>query len=464
VYIVESTVPALPGISALKTVRRDRMAAETLNRFHDEAAIWSALPHSVSILPAYGVTRYNGVPYIRTKYIPAVVNCAGPSVEHLIDRFVVDARILYGILLEVAAVMATLRAKDQYFSHGDLKPANILLDRLPKDSAADTLPGQTVFPYVPLVSDFGLARAFHTRDSSGFRGGDLRYIAPEVLQSEAYDAVRADVYSFGATAVHMLLNRPMRRGDSDQGMSLDEVSRAFAEGRPEIPGEVRRLFESCLETDPGNRPDAFSAIAKQLAEHSGSSGVRLERHVFKNRSSGSEWLDQTIRSSPLMEYLQSRRGLNESEASDIASWIGKAASLRASSRIAEAKELTDCVLTRLPEFPPALAGEAYGCTLDNRPRRAVNLYLLALHGYMEDPDLLDADSKCFAGACSTLAQNIAKVWLELTPEERRRLGEPVRKYAKLGRLRMEDEARSWLSEGIAELIIGNDLEDRKSVV
>src|SRR5262249_58615613 len=67
-------------------------------------------------------------------------------------------------------------------------------------------------PFVPKLSDFGLARHVVESESlnltrAGAVLGTPLYMAPEQCAGEAVDA-RADVYALGATLYHLLAGRP----------------------------------------------------------------------------------------------------------------------------------------------------------------------------------------------------------------------------------------------------------------
>jgi tetratricopeptide (TPR) repeat protein len=122
----------------------------------------------------------------------------------------------------------------------------------------------------------------------------------------------------------------------------------------------------------------------------------------------------------------------------------------------EADKLLAKVLDELPDFPPVFAGLAHSCILREQPRRAINLYLRSLFGYLADPDLLDADRRCFTGACSTFAQSVAVAWFHLNDEEKAKLEEHALVFAIAGRDGEPHDARAWLSLAMVELIVKAD--------
>jgi serine/threonine protein kinase len=158
-----------------------------------------------------------------------------------------------GWLQQVARAMRFLHASG--IVHGDLKPANVLLDA----SGARAL-----------VCDFGHARL---RDagpdtasfSLGGAAGTPRYRDPAVSSGRSLLRKASDVYSFGILAWHVLAGRvPF------EGMDVSAVlAHTAAGGRPDpdalpagVPGPLRVLLSRCWWENQNDRPTAAALVER----------------------------------------------------------------------------------------------------------------------------------------------------------------------------------------------------------
>lgn len=135
--------------------------------------------------------------------------------------------------------------------HGDVKPANILLNRAG----------------VAKLVDFGIARAAD-EDGLAQARGTPRYVAPEVILKRPADH-RADQFSLGATLFHALSGRyPF------DGPSVAEVLRARLETpaedlrriRTSLHAETASVVRGMLEIDPAERFADYQEVQIALQE------------------------------------------------------------------------------------------------------------------------------------------------------------------------------------------------------
>jgi len=137
--------------------------------------------------------------------------------------------------------------------HRDITPGNVLLSR-----TGDVK-----------LSDFGVARATGrmTQTVVGEVKGKYSYMAPEVMQGDAYDQ-RSDVWGMGVVCWESLTTRPMFRGKSDFHV-MEAVLRgplyAPSTFNPGVPKALDAVVMQALERDVSRRFESARAFRKALA-------------------------------------------------------------------------------------------------------------------------------------------------------------------------------------------------------
>ena len=157
------------------------------------------------------------------------------------------------IARQVAQGLAELH--HQGWLHGDVKPANIIVDRRGHATLVD------------LGSVLSLQQACPARERPLV--GTLNYLAPELLVSHGRVSPRCDIYALGATLYELLAGQPPFRGEN-----AAQVARAHLQQRPPqlssllptIPTEVSQLVARMLAKEPLRRPESMNDVVAQLID------------------------------------------------------------------------------------------------------------------------------------------------------------------------------------------------------
>ncbi|HEX6987757.1 MAG TPA: serine/threonine-protein kinase, partial [Planctomycetaceae bacterium] len=258
-------------------------------RFLEEAATMSRLRHQ-HIVPVTAVAEDAGFPY----YVMRLAE--GGSLDRVIGRlrrggaapqesvgfggrFALgrdDWRAFAGIGVQIARAIAFGHACGVL--HGDIKPANVLLD-------AD---GQV------MVADFGPP----PRPEPGGRGritGTYRYMAPE-----RYDGVcdeRSDVYALGATLYELVALMPAFDAEGQDSLVRSILRHELVPPRlvrPDVPPDLDAVIVKAMSRDPAARYASAGELTADLlnflrgrpiaAQASEGLAARWRRFVRRRRS------------------------------------------------------------------------------------------------------------------------------------------------------------------------------------
>jgi hypothetical protein len=171
----------------------------------------------------------------------------GEDLATLLGRI---GRLPAGKALEVArdicAGLAAMHAKG--IAHGDLKPANVLIDG--RGTAR--------------ITDFGVARLTSDPAFGGVLSGTPAYMAPEQLDGVAASTT-SDVYALGLVLYEIFTGRRAHDASSLSGIrsTMNSAPPRPDAIVPELDDAISRLVLRCLERDPAARPrDAREVLAR----------------------------------------------------------------------------------------------------------------------------------------------------------------------------------------------------------
>eukprot|EP01012_Entosiphon_sulcatum_P030782 TRINITY_DN3819_c0_g1_i1.p1 TRINITY_DN3819_c0_g1~~TRINITY_DN3819_c0_g1_i1.p1 ORF type:complete len:432 (+),score=47.09 TRINITY_DN3819_c0_g1_i1:22-1317(+) len=239
---------------AVERFTGDRAALKQLpwgSTVSQEAALLKSLSHP-NIVQFYGIA-YDGPfqPYLTFEYV------SGGSLLRSISQSVplpLPLTLQYGT--DVLRGLAYLHSKGVV--HGDVKPANILIDeRTDTAKLADFGLSSVTTSFVSAV---GLPQWSHSHHHSaaheeGNAAGTLWYMAPEQFTDMLPPSRASDVWSYAVTLLEAATGK---RPWHEYGTARELLSGFTADQCPSIPatlpGDLKTLLLDCLQHNVQNRP------------------------------------------------------------------------------------------------------------------------------------------------------------------------------------------------------------------
>lgn len=273
VFLAEQV--SLSRLVALKVLKPELASDPSyIQRFKNEAKAAAALVHS-NIVQIFEVGESDGVHYIAQEYV-AGLNLS----QFLRDRGPVSPLMAVNVMTQVAAALR--KAKSLGVVHRDIKPENIMLST---DGEAK-------------VADFGLARLDEPMQRSdltqvGITMGTPLYMSPEQIEGRSVDH-RADLYSFGVTAYHMLTGQPPFVGDNPISVAIQhakDTAKPISELRPDLPEALCDIVNKLMAKDPKQRFQSASEVLDALREIQVGSSSADWHDLLRNLQVGAAGVD-----------------------------------------------------------------------------------------------------------------------------------------------------------------------------
>ncbi|MBA3462755.1 MAG: serine/threonine protein kinase [Deltaproteobacteria bacterium] len=244
---------------AIKALKSSAASEEhVITRFEREAKSLATLQHE-NIIHVYDFHRERGALFIVMEYVQGI---------DLYDLLEKCGRLPYDVAAIIAMQVARALDYVHYRSivHRDIKPANVMLSRQGGVK----------------VMDFGIARdtSFGDLTEAGTGIGTPAYMSPEQVLGDKLDA-RSDIFSLGVVLYQMVTGKkPFVEDEKRSAMHKIRLEKHVGARKlnPDIPRELERVIDKCLEKQPRDRwrsaQHMVMALERFLARH-----VEMNHHA-----------------------------------------------------------------------------------------------------------------------------------------------------------------------------------------
>jgi hypothetical protein len=269
---------------AVKVMRPGVLGPDHLHRFEREADVLGRFQHP-GIARIYDAGRMGAGPGAQHYLVMEVIE-GQPLTTFAADR---QLSLRDRLRLMIRVCQAVMHTHQKGVIHGDLKPANILVNA----------EGQ------PKILDFGLSHALENDSAAGADAGSRRlagtlpYLSPEHVAGDSTTAdTLSDVYALGVVLYELLSGRRPRNLQRRAGLS-DLRDAAAAEPPPlgnldrRCRGDLEAVAAKALARNRTERYQSVAELADDLertlrdepvAARRGGSLYRLRKFVRRNRA------------------------------------------------------------------------------------------------------------------------------------------------------------------------------------
>jgi serine/threonine protein kinase/tetratricopeptide (TPR) repeat protein len=232
-----------------------------LSRFQREARAASALNHA-NICTIHEVEEHDGQPMIVMELLE------GETLKQRIRAGPIPTGELVDFAIQTSEALEAAHAKEVI--HRDIKPANIFVTRRGHAKILDFGLAKVGLVLDQRASDGEIAETTVTIQDqltgAGSALGTVSYMSPEQVRARQLDA-RTDLFSFGVVLYEMATGKLPFRGET-QGLVFDSILNSSpvppVRLNPDVPAELERIIDKCLEKDRTLRYQHASEIRADL--------------------------------------------------------------------------------------------------------------------------------------------------------------------------------------------------------
>ena len=208
-------------------------------------------PNLVNYTPVFTFPQATGTfDFAIMPYFPA------GNLNDLIQKNTLSQSEKEDIALQILSGLEFLHNRN--IIHGDLKPANILID---------TNNQSLLTPYRVRIADFGLTKTTETEGRKSFEGKNIQYSSPEQLKGEAVNA-NSDLWSWAIISYKLLTDNELFVPENQSGeiqLMKNILEKDVTASLSELPENWKIALYDSLIKDPSQRIKSASGLKNILS-------------------------------------------------------------------------------------------------------------------------------------------------------------------------------------------------------
>jgi len=241
--VVRGFDPMINRTVAIKLFSPALASGAGRDKFLTEARVVGQIAHaSIIALHDMGIEESTRTPYLVLEYVE------GQSLERILEKGSVPFPRACAWTADIAVALGVAHRKGVI--HGDVKPANILINQEGRVK----------------LTDFGMARLASNDTKDTPLLGTPAYWCPEQILGKPQDS-RSDIFSLGVILYEMITGTRPFKADSLQGMCsliMSATPLPPSHSNPSLPAGLNDLVASCLTKDPAHRRHSAEDLADDL--------------------------------------------------------------------------------------------------------------------------------------------------------------------------------------------------------
>jgi serine/threonine-protein kinase len=241
--VVRAHDPYIGRIVAIKLFPKEIAQGAAREKFFQEARVIGQISHPcILALHDMGIDEATQIPYFVMEFMD------GQPLDRVLEKGTVPYPRACAWMGDIAVALSVAHRKGVI--HGDVKPANILINSEGRVK----------------LSDFGMARVAHRECVGSPLLGTPAYWCPEQIMGRPQDA-RSDLFSLGGVLYELLTGESPFHADSIQAVCTRVLSSAPlppSRRNSTVPQALDEIVMKCLTKDPSFRPTSGDNLAELL--------------------------------------------------------------------------------------------------------------------------------------------------------------------------------------------------------